>query len=76
MSLLRILGVLPFPWTTVLIWAFVGLLAAMVLAAALWGTTPGGQTVYIRFAIFGALTGAFLGLCYHVLVCVCRLQLQ
>jgi hypothetical protein len=69
------LGVVEFPWTTVLVWAFVGLLAALI-AAAFWGKTQGGLAVYLRFAFCGVLIGAFLGLCYHVLVGVCRLEFQ
>jgi uncharacterized membrane protein YeaQ/YmgE (transglycosylase-associated protein family) len=75
-SFLKLVGVLEFPWITVLVCAFVGLLAGLLIAAILWWRTPGGQTVYLRLGVVGALTGGFLGLCYHVVVCVCRLELS
>ena len=56
------LGIAEFPWTTVLIWAFVGLMAALVIAAAFWGKTQGGLAVYLRFAFYGVLDHPFVWL--------------
>jgi hypothetical protein len=74
MTIYNVLGLDPFPWLLVFCCGVVGAAIGPGARFVFWGDTAGGMLVAIRLAFWGMLTGAFVGLCYHMMSDrICRL---
>ena len=72
-NFLRAMGMHEFPWTTVGVWAGVGLFVAIGIRLAFWRNENPGIHIDFGLAFLGPLIGAFLAVCYYVVVRRCDL---
>lgn len=71
MRLLHDLGWREFPWTVVIVWVLIGLVAALGTRLMLWRKESPGIHIDSGLALMGTFVGAFLGICYYVVVQHC-----
>jgi hypothetical protein len=76
LNFLRSLGIREFPTTTVAIWVFVGVMAALGFCFMFREAIAGRIPVHFGVVVLGVLVGGFLGCCYHLLVENCWMGLS
>ena len=72
-NFLRQMGIREFPYTTVGVWIFLGLMAALAFGYVFRESITGRLHIHFGLVIVGAFIGGFLGFCFHMLVENCYL---